>query len=135
MQEPSIFTKILRGDIPGEIVYKDDSCFVLMTIEPVTPGHLLIIPNQQVETIWDTDETLYHHLVDVAKKMAAVLDKAYDYRRITLSAIGLDVDHAHLHVYGLSDSYPTAIARLATNTTIASPEELKVEADKIRACL
>jgi histidine triad (HIT) family protein len=135
MQEPSVFTRILNGEIPGEIIYKDDQCFVLMTIEPTTPGHALVIPIQQVETVWDADQPLYHHLMDVAKKVSAAIDKAYDYQRIVLMAVGLDVDHAHLHVYGVSGSIYDVIAQRAANKSTTPEEELKIEADKLRACL
>ena len=53
--QDSIFTKIIKGEIPGEIIYEDDSCVALLTIEPISEGHCLVVPRKQVDHLWDAD--------------------------------------------------------------------------------
>ncbi len=130
MQE-TVFTKIRHGEIPAEFIYKDDVCFVILTIEPFSPGHLLVIPNDQVDHLWDLSDDTYHHLFDVAKTMAYAIRKAYTYKRVDLLVEGFEMPHAHLHVVGLDQS----VTRLTWDHHQATPEELKTEADKLRACL
>lgn len=133
MQELSIFTKIINGQIPGEIVYRDDICVALLTHEPITPGHLMIIPVKQVDKLWDLDDETYHHLFDIAKVMAARIDAAYDYKRVGLIVEGFGVPHAHIHVLGYAQPLEPTIAEHIVQKRIYSAEELKVVADKINS--
>jgi len=133
--EDSVFTKILKGEIPGEIIYQDDLCFVIPTIEPVNPGHLLVIPKVQVDHLWDVSTPIYDHLMLVAKQMAEVLRNAYDYKRIAMIVEGFGVPHAHVHLYGLTEGLDPTIIRHAATRHAASNEELQAEVDKIRAAL
>ena len=130
--EDSIFTKIIKGEIPGECVYEDDQCVVLMTIEPVTPGHCMVIPRQQVDHLWDVDDPLYQHIMMVAKKMALTLRKAYDYPRIAELVEGFGVPHTHVHIIGLNEGFEKTMIAHAANKHFADAEELKREADNIR---
>ncbi|MDB5183870.1 MAG: Histidine triad family protein [Candidatus Saccharibacteria bacterium] len=135
----SIFTKILRGDIPGEVIYQDDTCFVILTIQPMTPGHMLIIPKQEIDHLWDIDDTTYHHLFDVAKQMQAKLKKAYpNYLRIGLIIEGFGVPHAHIHVFGLEDPLEETTLEFITwkrnsDNPMASSDDLHTAAEKLRA--
>jgi len=134
MQEPSIFTKILTGELPGEIIYQDDTSFVILTIDPLSPGHLLVIPKEQVDHIWDLPDELYHHLFAVAKTMAEKIRTAYTYERVATVVEGFGVPHTHIHVFGLNQGIePTIIQRVEAGHPHASPEELKVQADRLRS--
>jgi histidine triad (HIT) family protein len=131
----SVFTLMLKGEIPREIVYEDDLCFVIPTLEPLTPGHLLVIPNEQIDSIWDTPDDLYHHLFDVAKQMAAAVEKAYGYKRVGMIVEGFGVPHAHIHILGLNEGFePTTLKHIEAKRD-ATPEELKETADKLRTAL
>lgn len=131
--EDSVFTKIMRGEIPGEIVYQDDSCAVLMTIEPFSPGHCLVVPRQQIDHLWDADDELYQHLMLVAKKVALAMRSAYDYPRIGQMVEGFGVPHAHIHLFGLTDMFEKVVATVDHGNP--SAQALKVEADKLRSAL
>ena len=133
--EESVITKILHGDIPGEIIYQDDTCAVLMTIEPLTPGHCLVIPKQQIDHLWDVDDSLYHHLADIAKMVASAIRTVYDYPRIGQIVEGFGVPHAHIHIFGLNDPFEVTIVDHVAHKRFATPEELRQEADKLRSAL
>lgn len=130
--EDSIFTKIINGDIPGEIVYDDDQCVVMLTIEPLTPGHCLVVPRQQIDHLWDIADPLYQHLLSVAKKMALRLRNVYSYERIGMMVEGFGVPHAHIHVFGYEQPMEPTIVEHIAHKRMARPDELKAEAEKLR---
>ena len=133
--DDSVFTKIIKGEIPGEIVYQDDQCVVLMTIEPFTPGHCLVVPREQVDHLWDADDGLYRHLMEVAKKVANAMRQAYNYPRVGQIVEGFGVPHAHVHLFGLLQPIEATIADHVVNKRMATAEELREEAEKIRSAL
>lgn len=127
---------MLRGEIPREIIYEDDLCFVIPTIEPLTPGHLLIIPNEQIDVLWDIDDPLYQHLLSVAKTIARTLKKSYDYIRINMIVEGFEVPHAHIHLFGVNQGLVATFKQLpGPGPAAISVDELKQTADKVRANL
>lgn len=130
--EESIFTKIINGELPGERLYEDDLCVVLMTIEPVTPGHCMVIPRQQVDHLWDVDVSTYTHLMNISKKVALAMRAAYDYPRIGEFVEGFGVPHTHIHLVGLNAPFETTMAEHLVHKHQASADELRTEADKIR---
>lgn len=132
MQEPSIFTRILHGEIPQEILYEDDLCFVITTHEPITPGHSLVIPKEQIDHLWDIDDPLYTHLMEVTKKLALKMRGAYDYKRIGMLVEGFGVPHAHIHVFGYYEPLEPTMKEHMAHKHIASLEELAREAAKLR---
>ena len=131
----SVFTKIFKGELPGEIIYRDDICAVLMTIEPLTPGNCMVIPIKQIPYLWDVPDDDYQHLMMVTKKVGLALRQAYDYPRISIIVEGFDVAHTHIRVQGLNTGIAEALAVQTRNPGFATAEELKTEADKIRKYL
>jgi histidine triad (HIT) family protein len=133
MNEPSVFTRIIKGEINQHILYQDPQCFVILTHEPITPGHLMVIPRQQIDHLWDIDDELYVHLMMIAKKMAFRMREVYNYKRIGMAVEGFGVPHAHIHVFGLDESLnSTIIEHVAKSKKIFTPEELQIEADTLR---
>jgi histidine triad (HIT) family protein len=133
MNEPSVFTRIINGEINQHILYQDPQCFVILTHEPITPGHLMVIPRQQIDHLWDIDDELYVHLMMIAKKMAFRMREVYNYKRIGMAVEGFGVPHAHIHVFGLDESLnSTIIEHVAKSKKIFTPEELQIEADTLR---
>ena len=130
--EDSIFTKILKHEIPGEIIYEDDTAFVILTIEPITPGHSLVIPKQQVDSLWDLDNETYHHLFDIAHDIARRIEGAYDYKRVGMLVEGFGVPHAHIHINGFNEGIEPTITEHIQNKHFASAEELAENAAKLR---
>lgn len=98
----SIFTKIIKGEIPCHKVYEDDKTLAFLDIHPKQPGHTLVIPKKQVEFVWDLEDADYQAVMETVKKVAlrlrAVLGRPY----VGELVIGIDVPHAHVHVYPFS---------------------------------
>ncbi len=133
MTEPSVFTRIINGEINQHILYQDSECFVILTHEPMTPGHLMVIPREQIDHLWDVEDDLYQHLMAITKKMALKMREIYDYKRIGMIVEGFGVPHAHIHVFGMDESLnATVVEHIAKTKKIMSPEELQSEADKFK---
>jgi len=133
MNEPSIFTRIINGEINQHILYQDPLCFVILTHEPMTPGHLMVIPREQIDHVWDVKDELYIHVMMIAKKMALKMREAYDYTRIGMIVEGFGVPHAHVHVFGLDTSLnATVVDHLAKPHKIMTPDDLQPDADRLK---
>lgn len=100
--EESIFTKIVKGEIPCHKVYEDDRTLAFLDIHPIQPGHTLVIPKQQVEFVWDLDDELYAAVMAAAKKVAQRLREVLGKPYIGEQVIGVDVPHAHVHLIPFS---------------------------------
>ena len=98
MNERSIFTKIIDGDIPSHKVYEDDKTLAFLDIYAVIKGHTLVIPKQQVEFVWDLDERDYQALMLTTKKVARRLREVLQVPYVGEKIIGVDVPHAHVHL-------------------------------------
>lgn len=135
--ERSVFSLILAGEIPGQIIYRDDVAAVLLTIEPFTEGHMLVIPVEQVDHLWDLDDASYAHVMATAKRMALVLRQAYpEYPRIGEAVEGFAVPHAHVHIFGMHAGMDAVLREFkARDDAMATPEELATVAEKLRAAL
>lgn len=96
--QPSIFTKIINGEVPCHKIYEDDHTLAFLDINPITPGHTLVIPKKQIEFIWDLNEEDYQHLCKTAKLIARHLRKTLGVPYIGQQIIGVDVPHAHIHL-------------------------------------
>lgn len=95
---PSIFTRIANGEIPCYKIAEDDHCLAFLDVNPLVPGHTLVIPKQQVDYIFDVEDDLLMKLHLFAKKVALKMDRAIQCERIGVSVIGLEVPHAHIHL-------------------------------------
>jgi histidine triad (HIT) family protein len=104
MSEPSIFTKIINGEIPSHKVYEDDKTYAFLDIHPAQPGHTLVIPKTEVEFVWDLPDEDYTALMSTVKKVAARLKKVVGTPFVGEFIIGVDVPHAHVHLIPFSDA-------------------------------
>lgn len=75
MTEDSIFTKIIKGEIPSHKIYEDDKTYAFLDIHPIQPGHVLVVPKIQVDNIWDLPDEDYHALMDVTKHIAFAMQQ------------------------------------------------------------
>jgi histidine triad (HIT) family protein len=96
--EDSIFTKIIKGEIPSHKIYEDEDVLAFLDIHPVMPGHTLVIPKKQVEFVWDLDDETYTKLTLAVKKIALHLREKLDTEFVGEQIIGVDVPHAHVHL-------------------------------------
>ncbi|HSX45261.1 MAG TPA: HIT family protein [Candidatus Saccharimonadales bacterium] len=97
--EDSVFTKIIKGEIPAHKVYEDDKTIAFLDIHPIQPGHVLVVPKAQVDEFQDLKDedyvAVWAAVQKVAKRQKAVLGR----KRVGIHVIGLDVPHAHIHVF------------------------------------
>lgn len=98
MQEPSIFTKIINGEIPCHKVYEDEVTLAFLDIHPLHEGHVLIVPKKQVEFVWDLEDIDYQAVMSVAKKVALRQREVLGVPYVGQLVVGTDVPHAHVHV-------------------------------------
>lgn len=102
--EPSIFTKIITGEIPCHKVYEDEKTFAFMDIHPIQPGHVLVVPKQQIGFVWDMNNEEYQALMTTVQKVGRRMREVFpDKSRVGVMIEGLDVsDHAHVKVFPFS---------------------------------
>lgn len=109
MQE-SIFTKIIKGEIPCHKIYEDAKTIAFMDIAPVQPGHVLVIPKAQVEDFYNLSDEDYEALFSTVKKVAIKLKSVFPAKkRIAIQAEGLDVPHSHIYLFPI-DTHQEFIA-------------------------
>lgn len=94
----TVFEMIRDGQIPGTFVWKDDRCFAILDINPVAPGHTLVIPNEPINKWTDLPDDLRDHLFDVAAKIGRAQEVAFGVPRSVVVVAGFEVPHAHIHV-------------------------------------
>ena len=95
---PSIFSKIIAGEIPCYKISEDNNFIAFLDVFPLKKGHVLIVPKKEVDYIFDLDTQTYLGLMDFAKNVAIAIKKAIPCTRIAMSVIGLEVPHAHIHL-------------------------------------
>ena len=117
----SVFTMIIEGDIPGHFVHKDDRCVAFLSIEPLAPGHTLVVPIAEVDHWIDLDPELASHLMLVAQRIAKAIDSVYQPTKVGLMIAGLEVPHVHLHVTQMNSvtDLDFASARRAEDSELA----------------
>ncbi|MBO5297388.1 MAG: HIT family protein [Candidatus Homeothermus sp.] len=94
----TIFSKIVAGEIPSYKIAEDDKHYAFLDINPVAPGHTLVIPKKEVSYLFDLSDEEYTALQLFAKKVALAMKKALPCERIGVTVIGLEVPHAHIHL-------------------------------------
>ena len=100
----SIFTKIIQREIPSEIVHETDNVIVILDIHPIRPGHMLVIPKEEVDEFQNLDRETYREVMDIAYDMARLLKEKLEPPRVGVVVQGFDVPHAHVHVSPLHDT-------------------------------
>jgi histidine triad (HIT) family protein len=101
--QDSIFTKIIKGEIPSHKVYEDAKTFALLDIHPIQPGHVLVVPRKQVDHVWDLADDDYQALMATARRVAHKLREVFpDKKRVAMHIEGLEVAHAHLKIFPFS---------------------------------
>lgn len=128
----SIFTRIINGEIPGHFVWRDSECVAFMDIQPISRGHLLVVPRQETDRWHDLPPQTAAHLFAVAHKIAAALDQLSERSRVGLMIAGFDVPHTHIHLMP-ADSMAQFDPKNADKN--ARPEDLDAMAGKIRNAL
>ena len=94
----TLFTKIINREIPGRFVYEDELCVAFLTIEPLSPGHTLVVPRAEIDHWLDLDDATLGHLTSVARRIGRAIETVYQPAKVGLMIAGLEVAHVHIHV-------------------------------------
>ena len=99
----SIFSRIIRREIPAYIIAEDEKFLAFLDVFPLAEGHTLVIPKQEIDYFFDIDDELLGEMMVFAKKVAQKLRAAIDCKKIGVAVIGLEVAHAHIHLVPLQN--------------------------------
>jgi len=127
----SIFTKIVRGEIPCNKIAEDDNFLAFLDIFPLAKGHALVIPKKETDYIFDIQNPEYQDLWAFAKKVAKAIDHAIPCERVGVAVIGLEVPHAHIHLIPLQSvediNFSKPKLKLESSELEAIAEKIKAE--------
>lgn len=129
---PTIFTRIIEGELPGRFVYRDDTCVAFLSIAPIRPGHTLVVPIAEVDHWVDLDPDVAAHLMRVAQTIGRAQMQAFAPARVGLIVAGMEVPHTHLHVIPIDSEADLRFDRADPSTPA---EALDAAADRLRAAL
>jgi histidine triad (HIT) family protein len=128
----TVFTKIIEGEIPGRFVWRDDRAVVFLTIAPITPGHVLVVPTEEVDHWVDLDPELAAHLMRVAREVGRAQMRVFQPRRVGMIIAGLEVPHCHLHLVPINVEAELSFSRADHDP---DPAALDAAADRLRDAL
>jgi histidine triad (HIT) family protein len=128
----SIFTRIIRGELPGRFVWRDPRAVAFLTIEPLRPGHTLVVPVEEVDHWLDLEPELASHLMRVAQSVGRGIQRALRPEKVGLIIAGLEVPHVHLHLTPIDELRDLDFSRANRSPR---DEDLDRAAAKIRAAL
>lgn len=101
----SIFTKIVKGEIPSYKIAEDENYYAFLDINPLAKGHTLVIPKEETDYIFDLSDERIGGLFEFAKKVAIAIEKVVECKRIGIAVLGLEVPHAHVHLVPINGIY------------------------------
>jgi diadenosine tetraphosphate (Ap4A) HIT family hydrolase len=119
----TIFTRIINGEIPGTFVYRDTSCVAFMSINPITAGHVLVVPIEEIDHWVDMASELSAHLFAVSHKISIALSRAFPCTRVGMIIAGYEIDHCHIHLIPTQSMEDLNFANAATSIERAVLEE------------
>jgi histidine triad (HIT) family protein len=96
--QPSIFTKIINGQIPCHKIYEDEKVVAFLDLHPINPGHTLVVPKVQIDQLWDLPDEDYRYLWAAAKQLSLYIKKVLSVPRVGVMVEGFGVPHAHIHL-------------------------------------
>lgn len=126
----SVFTRIINGELPARFVWKDELAVVFLTINPIKPGHVLVVPRQEVDHWIDLEPDLAKHLMVVAQAVGRAIQRAFHPVKVGSALVGIEVPHVHIHLIPLDAISDLDFSRAQKNPR---PEDMDAAAQKIRA--
>jgi len=129
---PTLFTKIIQGELPGQFVWKDEICVGFLSIAPLKPGHTLIVPRVEADHWLDLEPSVVAHLAVAAQSVGKALQRAYDPVKVGNITLGLEVPHVHIHVVPIWSPTDLDFHKADAN---ASPESIADAAQTVRTAL
>lgn len=124
----SIFTKIVKGEIPSYKIAEDEHYFAFLDINPLAKGHTLVVPKKEIDYYFDIDDELLAGMTIFAKKVARGIEAVVDCERIGVVVLGLEVPHAHVHLIPIQNESDVCFSNPRVKLT---EEDFKALAEKI----
>jgi histidine triad (HIT) family protein len=124
---PTIFSRIIAGEIPCYKIWEDDHFFAFLDIKPIQPGHTLLVPKQEIDNAFEMDDAMYAAFFLAAKRLVPAIKNAMGSARVGLVVEGLEVPHAHIKLIPISKPHDLA----QENAKDATSEELTAVAERI----
>lgn len=128
----TVFTMIINRELPGRFVYEDDDVVAFLTIEPMTPGHTLVVPRAEIDNWQDIDSAVFNRVMAVSQRIGKAVCKAFGAQRAGVIIAGLEVPHLHVHVFAAKSLSDFGFANVDRNP---SPQSLDEAQAKIIAAL
>jgi histidine triad (HIT) family protein len=128
----TIFSKIVKGEIPSYKVCEDKNYYAFLDINPLKEGHTLVIPKEETDYLFDLKDDLIGGLIVFAKKVAMAIDQTIECKRVGVAVLGLEVPHAHIHLVPLNDLHDIEFSKPKMKFTEA---EFRATAAKISAAI
>jgi histidine triad (HIT) family protein len=128
----TLFTRIIKGEIPCYKIAEDEKYFAFLDINPLAKGHTLVVPKEETDYLFDVSDDSLAGMAVFAKKIALAIGKSVSCKRVGVAVLGLEVPHAHIHLIPVNSLNDINFARPKLKLT---PEEFEAVAEKIRAAL
>ncbi len=100
---PTIFTRIINGELPGRFVWRDDHCVAFLSIQPLATGHTLVVPIEEVDHWLDLTPDLLTHLNRVSQHVGRAIQSTFNPKKVGVALVGLEVPHVHIHLSPLNE--------------------------------
>ena len=118
---PTVFTRIIDWDIPGTFVWKDERVVAFMSINPIAPGHVLVVPRAEIDHWIECPPELSRRLFEVAHVIGSAQQAAFDCERVGLVVAGYEVPHTHIHVIPTEGMHNLSFANAASSEPSIMP--------------
>jgi len=128
----SIFSKIINGELPGRFVYEDDEVVAFLTIEPMTQGHTLVVPREELDQWQNIESAAFARIMSVAQLIGKAVCRAFDAERAGVIIAGLEVPHLHVHVFPTRSLSDFGFANVDRNPSAESLDDAQA---RIKAAL
>lgn len=123
----TVFTKIIKGELPSYKIYEDDKTYAFLNIEPETPGHTLVVPKVEVDKIYDLEPEDYDAVMATVKKLAKHFDEVLG-KRTMIKIVGIDVPHAHVHLLPVNENWAgERVLKMTSEEMEAMRKKLAIE--------
>ncbi len=119
----TVFTMIINGDIPGTFVHRDEQCVAFMSINPMAPGHTLVVPIAEIDHWIDAPPELSAHLFSVSHRIARAQERAFGCEKVGMIIAGYEVPHAHIHLVPTNQMSELSFANAAASVERADLED------------